>query len=260
MIIDKKVIDEFEEHATAARKRRIQLLRGDSSASSQGDANERKNEEKVAQQRPLLSSIRGIKKQTRYEPEIPMSKAELSLWRKEARRVRNRESAAASRQKIRGRIEELEEQLATLDSKYQAALKRIEELESIERNTATETTTTPQSNPPKESSTKNSAVPNSVSPLLSASQPCVTPSDPDFLIMTELAAHDTTKQWSPTHQQAAQELAQSIIIDNEDENSSRSSNHPTNEMHNRPGTIPSSKPLSGLLHLQNLRISRPTAV
>jgi hypothetical protein len=245
MIVDKRVIDEFEEHATAARKRRIQLLRGESSASSHGDGNE-KNDEKGAQ-RPLLSSIRGVKKQTRYEPEIPMSKDELSLWRKEARRVRNRESAAASRHKIRGRIEELEQQLAALDSKYQAALKRIEELESMDRNTSSSSATT-----------TSAIVPNSVSPLLSASPPCVTLSDSDFLAMTELTSHNTTKQWSPTHQQAAQELARSIISDSEDENGSNSHNR-TNEMHNR--TIPSSQqPHSGLFHLQNLRISRPTAV
>ena len=37
-----------------------------------------------------------------------MTKDELSEWRKEERRRRNRESAAASRNKIKGRIEELE--------------------------------------------------------------------------------------------------------------------------------------------------------
>lgn len=75
-------------------------------------------------------SIRGIKKQARYEPGVPMSKEQLKAWRKEARRVRNRESAAASRRKTRERIEELEAQVEVLQAKYSAALARIVELES----------------------------------------------------------------------------------------------------------------------------------
>jgi hypothetical protein len=75
-------------------------------------------------------SLRGIKKQARYEPGVPMSRGELTEWRKEARRVRNRESAAASRAKTRERIEELEGELAFLRSKYVTALDRIVQLES----------------------------------------------------------------------------------------------------------------------------------
>lgn len=78
-----------------------------------------------------LSLIRGIKKQARYEPSIPMSsKAELAAWRKEARRIRNRESAAASRNKTRQRIEELEHDLSQVQKLYEAALARIAELEA----------------------------------------------------------------------------------------------------------------------------------
>jgi len=49
---------------------------------------------------------------------------------KEARRVRNRESAAASRRKTRDRIAELELQVSALEAKYSAALRRIDELET----------------------------------------------------------------------------------------------------------------------------------
>merc|ERR1712070_496249 len=59
-----------------------------------------------------------------------MTKEELTVWRKEARRVRNRESAAASRNKTRDRISELEGKVHSLQSKYASALERIIELEA----------------------------------------------------------------------------------------------------------------------------------
>ncbi|KAL3780721.1 hypothetical protein ACHAW5_010246 [Stephanodiscus triporus] len=52
-------------------------------------------------------------------PTVPMSKEELSQWRKEQRRERNRESAAASRNKTRSRIEELEGEVESWKIKYQ---------------------------------------------------------------------------------------------------------------------------------------------
>lgn len=76
-----------------------------------------------------LPSIRGIKKQSRYEPGVPMTKEELQKWRKAARRVRNRESAAASRAKTRDRIAELEAQVSELQSLLLEAKARIAELE-----------------------------------------------------------------------------------------------------------------------------------
>lgn len=78
-----------------------------------------------------LAKIPGVKKQARYVPAVPMSKEELTLWRKEARRVRNRESAAASRQKTQKRIVELEEEVGCITKKYEAALRRIVELEAV---------------------------------------------------------------------------------------------------------------------------------
>jgi hypothetical protein len=75
-------------------------------------------------------SITGIKKQSRYDPGVPMTREELKAWRKEARRVRNRESAA-SRIRNRERISELTIENDALKAKYSTALKRIVELEAI---------------------------------------------------------------------------------------------------------------------------------
>jgi hypothetical protein len=74
--------------------------------------------------------ITGIKKQSRYDPGVPMTRDELKTWRKEARRVRNRESAAASRKKNREQVSQLEEEVDALKSKYAAALQLILHLEA----------------------------------------------------------------------------------------------------------------------------------
>uniref|UniRef100_A0A7S1B567 BZIP domain-containing protein n=1 Tax=Corethron hystrix TaxID=216773 RepID=A0A7S1B567_9STRA len=69
-------------------------------------------------------SRRGVV-QIRYDPDVPMSKEEAAEWRREQRRVRNRESAAASRQKTRDRIAELEAVVSDIKSKYESALARL---------------------------------------------------------------------------------------------------------------------------------------
>ncbi|CAJ1942546.1 unnamed protein product [Cylindrotheca closterium] len=69
------------------------------------------------------------KTQIRYDPDVPMSKEQLAAWRREARRVRNRESAAASRQRIRNRISELEDEVGEWKNKYAQALQRLEALQ-----------------------------------------------------------------------------------------------------------------------------------
>lgn len=65
------------------------------------------------------------KTQITYNPDIPMSKEQLTAWRREMRRVRNRESAAASRRKVRDRIEELEEEVAVWKKRYQEVTARL---------------------------------------------------------------------------------------------------------------------------------------
>jgi hypothetical protein len=71
------------------------------------------------------------KTQIRYDPDVPMSKEQLAAWRREARRVRNRESAAASRQRIRSRITELEDELGEWKTKYHTAMERLDRLEQL---------------------------------------------------------------------------------------------------------------------------------
>jgi len=95
------------------------------------------NEQLKSKSKPKPTARR-VNKYNRYEPGVPMTKEELKNWRKEARRVRNRESAAASRLKTRGRIEELELEVDGLRTKYQAALDRIDELELLIKNNKSE--------------------------------------------------------------------------------------------------------------------------
>mmetsp|Transcript_18519 Transcript_18519/g.25673 ORF Transcript_18519/g.25673 Transcript_18519/m.25673 type:complete len:192 (+) Transcript_18519:88-663(+) len=73
----------------------------------------------------------GKKTQIRYDPDVPMSKEQLAAWRREARRVRNRESAAASRQRIRDRIGELEDEVGEWKAKYREAMERLQQVEQI---------------------------------------------------------------------------------------------------------------------------------
>lgn len=85
------------------------------------------------------NGISGDKKKTqiRYDPDVPMDKEQLAAWRREARRVRNRESAAASRQRIRNRINELEDEVGDWKAKYAHAMERLQALQqSIEAETA----------------------------------------------------------------------------------------------------------------------------
>lgn len=74
--------------------------------------------------------ITGIKKLSRYDPGVEMTKEELKAWRKEARRVRNRESAAASRKKNRETVDTLEIEVKGMQTKYDAALQYIIALEN----------------------------------------------------------------------------------------------------------------------------------
>jgi hypothetical protein len=90
----------------------------------------------VSTSEDILQSIRkkkphitGIKMQSRYDPGVSMTKEELRAWRKEARRVRNRESAAASRKKNREAIDHLETKVKGVQTKYDAALSYILALE-----------------------------------------------------------------------------------------------------------------------------------
>jgi len=158
-----------EQHSTTsdaalARKHRIAMRnrqRSTSNVSQSSSENETSNNEARSNKRPRVSledeaepltvsssdsaikskdiaesiirkkkpHITGIKKQSRYDPGVVMTKVELKAWRKEARRVRNRESAAASRMKNREAINKFEVEVKEVQKKYDAALQYILDLE-----------------------------------------------------------------------------------------------------------------------------------
>lgn len=130
--------------ASRARKRRIALRNKQAAASDEAidsiiqdsstKAKRARIEGEVSDTDKPKPSITGIKKASRYVPGVPMTKEELKVWRKEARRVRNRESAAASRKRNKERIDELESELDVLKSKYAAALKYIVDNEGCSSN------------------------------------------------------------------------------------------------------------------------------
>jgi hypothetical protein len=105
------------------------------------------DQEQEGDESSLLSGSNGNKKtkraQIRYDPDEPMDKTELANWRREHRRVRNRESAAASRQRIRSRITELEDEVDQWKHKYNTALQRLNHL----RETTSASTGLPVAHP-----------------------------------------------------------------------------------------------------------------
>jgi hypothetical protein len=129
MSIDKEEATIINPRASLARKHRKQRMHGDAKRMEDED-NAVKEPESISSDEIRKPHPTGIKLQARYDPGVAMTRDELTAWRKEARRVRNRESAADSRKRTRDRIEELEGEVAVLDKKYKAALARIVELEA----------------------------------------------------------------------------------------------------------------------------------
>jgi chromosome segregation ATPase len=127
--------------AAEARKRRkeiIQSQRGEVEGAVKAEIPAAEKEEKKAKKKKKFdeeaeamaaSEEAKRKTQIRYDPEVPMDKDQLAAWRREARRVRNRESAAASRQRIRSRIDELEDEVGEWKAKYQQAMERLASLQ-----------------------------------------------------------------------------------------------------------------------------------
>jgi hypothetical protein len=109
---------------TIARKRRKEII------SNLRQSTKRLKEEETHEVESVQENEKcRTKYQNHYEPDIPMTKEQTAEWRKEARRKRNRESAAASRNKVRNRIAELEQEVQEWKTKYSALLERIEALE-----------------------------------------------------------------------------------------------------------------------------------
>jgi hypothetical protein len=129
MSIDKQEATSIDQQASLARKHRKQRMHRDAKRVEDEDDVDKEPEE-VSSDEIRKPHPTGIKLQARYDPGVSMTRDELTAWRKEARRVRNRESAADSRKRTRDRIEELEGEVAVLDKKYKAALARIVELEA----------------------------------------------------------------------------------------------------------------------------------
>ncbi len=77
----------------------------------------------------VVGTTKNHTKQKRYEPETPMTKEQTAAWRREARKVRNRQSAAKSREKIKNRINVLELEVEEWKAKYQEVFQRLQELE-----------------------------------------------------------------------------------------------------------------------------------
>ena len=67
--------------------------------------------------------------QMKYDPDVPMTKEETSAWRREQRRKRNRESAAACRKRQRDRISELEGEVADWRAKFDDALNKLKAMD-----------------------------------------------------------------------------------------------------------------------------------
>lgn len=83
----------------------------------------------AASAKKCTKSTKTGKPMNTYEPDVEMTKEQLAAWRREARRVRNRESAAASRRKTKDRITELEKEVDEYKSKYEAALQKLAQYE-----------------------------------------------------------------------------------------------------------------------------------
>lgn len=81
---------------------------------------------KVASERKVSAKK---KPQMKYDPDVPMTKEEAAIWRREQRRKRNRESAALSRQRQRDRIGDLEIEIGEWKSKVESIMGRIKKLE-----------------------------------------------------------------------------------------------------------------------------------
>jgi hypothetical protein len=126
-----------------ARKRRKEILASHKSAKRQR-ITESEDEEEIypisltscsTRRKEQSCNVKVIKSSTKYQnryvPGVPMTKEEEVEWRKEARRQRNRESAANSRNKVRNRIQELEHEVVEWKTKYESLMNRIDLLERL---------------------------------------------------------------------------------------------------------------------------------
>lgn len=110
-------------NSTHGRKRKAE----EDENSILGSSVELSTKTKKVKKTTIIGDHRGY--QNRYEPTEQMSKDEVSRWRHEARKQRNRLSAAKSRNKIKDRIKELESEVSMWKNKYELMMRRLRELE-----------------------------------------------------------------------------------------------------------------------------------
>ena len=75
----------------------------------------------------VLQSEGAKRPQLKYDPDVPMTKEQTRAWRRDQRRRRNRESAAACRKRQRDAIFVLEAEVAVWKAKFDNALSKIQE-------------------------------------------------------------------------------------------------------------------------------------
>lgn len=211
-------ITEHQQDAALARKRRIELRSKQRNEPSEKRVCIREDEaydpedvpsETAPRQKPL---VRGVKIHARYDPGVPMTKDELVAWRKEARRVRNRESAAASRKRTRDRIDELEGQVSEIKSKYSAALERILQLEAVAsvHNLVVPATSTSF---PQDASLVSPCPSTTSSPQLDAT-PSISPQDTFTLSQEEKQNQEATQKYQHIYEMISRNAFAQITNEN----------------------------------------------
>jgi hypothetical protein len=206
--------------------------------------------------------ITGIKKQSRYDPGVTLNKEELKAWRKEARRVRNRESAAASRKKNRESIESLQIKVDDMKAKYTAALQYILSLEGDYKPQQQQTSTilSPTTTLRQDLEEIKKKLPLSSPDTFSVSRPC-SPVRKDMLMSVQ-AVSPPTSPIPQAQEEVQQEKIQRRhpskvqISSNEDKNTPNNdplSDHDHHYDHHPTSTNSQSQ------HIIDTMISRPIA-
>jgi hypothetical protein len=124
---------EAEDALPPKKRKAIKKAAAEAKAAAVADEEEDEDEEPPVVDTEEDPDNMDKKMQIRYDPEVPMNKEQLAAWRREARRVRNRESAAASRQRIRDRITELEVERDEWKTRFSQATDRLTHLERLAR-------------------------------------------------------------------------------------------------------------------------------
>jgi hypothetical protein len=208
--------------------------------------------------------ITGIKKQSRYDPGVTLNKEELKVWRKEARRVRNRESAAASRKKNRESIESLQTKVDDMKAKYTAALQYILGLEGEYEPQQQQTTTIPSpSTTLRQDLEEIKKTLSSSSPgIVSVSRPCSPVRGEGMLMSVQTVSPPTSPIPQAQEEEVQQEKIQRRhpskvqISNNQDKNTPN--NHPLSDHDHHYDHHPTSTN-SQSQHIIDTMISRPIA-